>query len=206
MIRCLGCRASAINLSLIPVVQRHFPQIDSSLRAYELSTYGSMLAWLRRMFSQLETSEYFPDQPLGTRINGILNQDVQQLTFAADSFDLVTSNQVFEHVPDDVAAFHECHRVLRNGGAMIFAVPLHDDIMVTERIAHLEGGRIIFNGKPEYHGSRLTGPNSVPTFWHFSTHDILDRVRKAGFRRVEFEDVVLAQKQTVPQKVILAVK
>lgn len=205
-IRCLGCRASAINLSLIPVVQRHFPKIDRSMCAYELSTYGSMLNWLRRNFVGVETSEYFPDHPLGTMVNGILNQDVQRLTFAAESFDLVTSNQVFEHVPDDAAAFHECYRVLRIGGALVFAVPLHDNIVASERIAGLDGGRVEFFGKPEFHASRLTGPKSVPTFWHFSTHDILDRVRGAGFRSVEFEDVSIARKQTVPQKVILAIK
>jgi SAM-dependent methyltransferase len=206
LIRCLGCRASAINLSLIPVVQRHFPKINCSMCAYELSTYGSMLNWLRRNFFNLETSEYFPDQPLGTKVNGISNQDVQQLTFAEESFDLVTSNQVFEHVPDDSAAFRECYRVLRSRGALVFAVPLHDDIAASERIARLEGGRVAFYGKPEYHGSRLTGPNSVPTFWHFSTLDILDRVRAAGFRSVDFEDVFIAQKQTVSQKVIVAIK
>jgi SAM-dependent methyltransferase len=165
-----------------------------------------MLNWLKKSFPHVETSEYFPDHPLGERVNGILNQDVQRLTFPDESFDLVTSNQVFEHVPDDVAAFRECYRVLRIGGALIFAVPLHDHFDVSQRLAHLENGHIVFHGEPVYHGSRITGPNSVPTFWNFSTHDIVERVRGAGFRRVEMEDVIIANKQSVPQKVIYAVK
>ena len=134
------------------------------MTAYELSTYGSMLDWLKQSFPYVETSEYFPDHPLGQTVNGILNQDVQRLTFPDESFDLVTSNQVFEHVPDDMCAFRECYRVLRIGGALIFAVPLHDHYDVSQRLAHLENGKIIFHGEPVYHGSRLTGPNSVPTF------------------------------------------
>jgi ubiquinone/menaquinone biosynthesis C-methylase UbiE len=53
-----------------------------------------------------------PDEKLGERINGIFNQDVQHLTFSDASFDVVTSNQVFEHVPDDIKGYAECLRVL----------------------------------------------------------------------------------------------
>ena len=40
---------------------------------------------------------------------------------------------------------------------------------------------IIFIGEPEFHNSRIEGPNSAPTFWHHSINDIAERVSSAGF-------------------------
>jgi len=41
----------------------------------------------------------------------------------AEHFDLVISNQVFEHVADLVAVVHEIHRVLKPGGRLLAVVP-----------------------------------------------------------------------------------
>lgn len=46
-----------------------------------------------------------------------------ELPFPAGSFDLVTSFQVLEHVPDPVAFLREVARVLRPGGMVILATP-----------------------------------------------------------------------------------
>jgi len=49
--------------------------------------------------------------------------DIINLPFTNESFDVVTCFDVFEHVPDDVRAFHEVHRVLKPGGLLVFTVP-----------------------------------------------------------------------------------
>ncbi|MFM7853918.1 MAG: class I SAM-dependent methyltransferase, partial [Flammeovirgaceae bacterium] len=105
--------------SLIPVIKEHTHN-DYTQSAYELSSYGSTYDFLKRHFANTTASEYMPGEKLGERINGIFNQDVQQLTFADATFDIVTSNQVFEHVPDDVKVYAECLRVLRPGGGTYF--------------------------------------------------------------------------------------
>jgi len=46
-----------------------------------------------------------------------------QLPFLDKFFDLVISNQVFEHVPDLDKVFHEIHRVLKPTGTMIALFP-----------------------------------------------------------------------------------
>lgn len=47
----------------------------------------------------------------------------EALPFADQTFDLVTLNQVVEHVPDQLAVLREAARVLRRGGAMYVACP-----------------------------------------------------------------------------------
>jgi SAM-dependent methyltransferase len=57
---------------------------------------------------------------LGSRIFEIREG---RLPWAAEHFDLVISNQVFEHVADLDAVVHEIHRVLRPGGTLLAVLP-----------------------------------------------------------------------------------
>ena len=154
--RCLKCKANITNLSLIPVIKNHFKGIYQGKKAYELSSYGSTLEWLKKYFDEVVYSEYFANLPSRKYYNGILNQDVQNLTFEDECFDVVTSNQVFEHVPNDEQGYFECFRVLKKGGALIFSVPLYMTEH-TEKIAYLDNDQIRFLGRPEYHDSRIGG-------------------------------------------------
>jgi SAM-dependent methyltransferase len=205
MTRCLSCKATVTNLSLIPVIKRHFNHRYRGHVAYELSTYGSTLDWLKRNFDRVITSEFIPGQPLGQKVNGIHNEDVQRLSFESDSIDLVSSNQVFEHVPDDLLGFKECLRVLRTGGAMVLSIPLFETT-ATQRIATLDNSKVVFMGEPEYHDSRLEGAYSVPVFWHHAVCDIAARVKSVGFRFAELVDVTFAPTQKMGAKIVYAVK
>jgi SAM-dependent methyltransferase len=206
MTRCFRCAANVTNLSLSPVIAKHFRGDYSGRRAYELSTFGATLKWLRRHFPDVTTSEFFPEEPLGELVNGILNQDVQHLTFADGSFDVVTSNQVMEHVPDDVQGFRECLRVLKPGGALVFSVPLRDIPATAAKATVNDDGSIQIIGEPEYHDSRLGGPRSALCFWHHSIHDISERVSGAGFSRVDLVEVTVCKAQRSPEVVVYAVK
>jgi SAM-dependent methyltransferase len=53
----------------------------------------------------------------------ILNAASESLPFASDTFDLVLSHEVLEHVRDDQAAIREMARVLRPGGRAIIFCP-----------------------------------------------------------------------------------
>ena len=97
------------------------------------------------------------------------------------SFDLVTSTEVLEHVPDDARAFAEIRRVLVPGGMTIFSVPLSGAEQTVERARATPDG-IVHLLPPEYHGDRLRGRNAVLAYRTYG-RDIVARLLAAGFRR-----------------------
>jgi len=161
--RCLRCKANVTNLSLIPVIEKHRDSSRVQI-TWEMSTFGATLAYLRRTTPRVICSEYFPGRPSGELINDIRNEDVQSQSFADDSLDLITSNQVFEHVEDDIRGYGECFRILQPGGALIFSVPLYD-IPETRQMASRTQHGIEHYGTPEYHDSRSGGAGSELCFW-----------------------------------------
>ena len=203
MTRCLSCGANVTNLSLIPVIQEHSKTQQIKV-CWEMSTYGATLDYLEGNFDLVHKSEYYPGAKPGQIVNGIRNEDVQNTSFPDDTLDLITSNQVFEHVPDDIKGFRECYRLLRRDGALIFTVPLYK-LPETEKLAEIVGGQLVFYREPEYHDSRADGPNSALTFWHHSSLDICDRVGRVGFD-ARLIEVTIPPSQKVPIQVIYAIK
>lgn len=203
MTRCLSCLANGTNLSLIPLIKRH-SQSHVLRDVWEMSTFGATLSYLKKHSDHVFESEFFEGKQSGEIIDGILNQDVQQTSFADSSLDLITSNQVFEHVPDDIRGYAECFRILRPNGALLFTVPLYD-LPATEKLAEIMNGEITYFSEPEYHDSRSTGPETILTFWHHSKNDIAARVSSVGFH-VTVENVFVVASQSVPTQVIYAVK
>src|SRR5690606_35574591 len=102
LVRCLRCRGTPVHLSLVAAVATHVPGL-ARRRVYEWSTTGAALAWLRRHCGEVATSEYLDGVAPGSDRDGVRCEDVQRPSFDDGSFDLCTSTEVFEHVPDDHA-------------------------------------------------------------------------------------------------------
>ncbi len=68
-------------------------------------------------------SEYWDNVPFGSTIRNVRCEDVCQLTFPDRSFDLIISQDVFEHVADPMQGFREIYRVLKPGGWHVFTTP-----------------------------------------------------------------------------------
>ncbi len=203
-LRCISCGANGTNLSLIPVIEEHKSKIEVA-SVWEMSTYGATLNYLNKNFNSVVATEFNENHNSGEFVDGILNQDVQKTSFANDSFDIITSNQVFEHVPDNVAAFAECYRVLKPGGALIFSVPLYK-MPRTVRLAQIKDGKLeLLVEPPEYHASRATGAESVLTFWRHSINDIQEIVTQAGFL-TEIREVCISQYSFHKSAVLYAIK
>ncbi|MCE2670931.1 MAG: class I SAM-dependent methyltransferase [Microcystis sp. 49638_E5] len=111
--RCLNCRYTKIHRAVgLTIESLNF---STSTSVYELSSRGALYKFLKGKFKNLYFSEYFDDVPLGLMKNSVVCQDVQNLLLNDESFNLVTSTEVFEHVPDDSKGFSEIYRVLKKG-------------------------------------------------------------------------------------------
>jgi len=189
-VRCVRCAASAIHLVIGWALRDYVPDIAGA-DVCELSARGPLADFLKRTAKSAAFSEYFADVEPGSLRNGVRCEDVQRLSYADASFDLVTHTEVLEHVPDDARAFAELHRVLRPGGTMLFTVPLYGGYPTIER-ARLRDGDIEHLMEPAYHIDPLRG-EGILAFRDYGL-DIVERLRAAGFG----EASVVASRHHIP--------
>jgi predicted SAM-dependent methyltransferase len=94
-------------------------------------------------------------------------QDVTDMTYDDESFDVVACSHVLEHVADDRAALREFFRVLKPGGWAVIMVPYAADAVTDEDSAVTDPAeREVRFG--QYDHVRYYG------------HDIVDRIEEAG--------------------------
>lgn len=182
-VRCLSCRATSVTLSLVAVLWRISPNLNSK-NVYELSSRGPLVKYLKRTSKILSCSEYFNSTTPGNHNNGVQCQDVQRLTYQNESFDICTSTEVFEHVPNDAKGFSEIHRVLKPNGILVFTVPLDIRNKTVERAILMPGGEIKHLLPPEYHSDPIRGLEPILAYRNYG-YDILDRLVNEGFKRAE---------------------
>lgn len=96
------------------------------------------------------------------------------LTYPSDTFDLVITSDVFEHVRHPYEGFAEVHRVLRPGGAHIFTVPVRWPMRehTIERV-DTSGDEDVFLLEPVYHRIHLV--------YNDFGADMLDKLAEIGF-------------------------
>lgn len=125
-------------------------------------------------------SEYLgPEYLSGEIVNGIRHEDALKLSFNDQSFDVIVSNDVFEHVPDIHKAIKETYRVLKDNGLLIFTIPFYSSNEKTMQRSTIENGKIVHKLEAQYHGNPVSNNGSL-VFYDFGW-DILDIFRCNGF-------------------------
>lgn len=179
-VRCLHCEASSITMALIAVMNSEIKDFKRR-KFYELSSRGEVVKHLRRAGVDLTVSEYFDDVMQGEWRGQVQCQDVQHLTYPSASFDVCTSTEVFEHVPDDLAGFREIRRVLKPDGVFMFTVPFVRGAVTVER-AQLTDSGVKYLLPAMYHGDAIRGSGRVLVYRDYG-QDILERLTEAGFSK-----------------------
>lgn len=185
-LRCIVCRSTFIHRALAHVFDKF--SFDEKITIYELSTHGSIYKYFRKRFRNLTTSDYFDTVPPGTMRDGRLIQNVEKLSFFDESFDVVTSTEVFEHVARDVSGYKEVHRILKRGGKFIFTVPLEDlsREKTIERAYLKSDGTLEHVLPPEYHGDYLR--KGILAYRNYGM-DIYETLKVSGFAEVKIYNV-----------------
>jgi len=177
---CSNCRSIPRERALMLTVERWYPQWRD-LRIHESSPgYRGASVKLRNGCRDYVGTHFSPGVPLGEMIPGTewACEDLERQTFADESFDLVISQDVFEHVLDPAAAFREVARTLRPGGAHIFTTPLVNKHRPSEVWAERgPDGEIVYHHEPEYHGNPIDSKGSLVTM-HWG-YDITEHIHRA---------------------------
>jgi len=145
-------------------------------------------SWIKKKFpnSAIEGSEYLSgDLNSGNIVNGVMHQDIMATSFGDDSFDLIISNDIFEHVPDPLMAFKECLRILRTGGYLIATIPFNKDLEKSIQRAKLFEGQIVNILPAQFHNNPVSEDGAL-VFYDYGW-DLIDLMKSAGFSNVKID-------------------
>lgn len=187
-LECIFCRGISRNRHLVRVVERLYA--DRGVRRIKdidkiedfsvyISAFSGAVASTIRDLECVVTSEYYDGCQSGEWRDGIQCQNIEEMSFEDQSFDLIITEDVLEHVQDYKRALSDIYRVLKRGGFFVFTVPFFFD-RKTEPLWGLEQG----TWKPivlpvEYHGDSIRG--HIPAFNRFG-RDFFDILEDIGFQ------------------------
>jgi methyltransferase family protein len=158
---CLFCSANERYELLAMEIKSRFGEKLSEKDVLELDPHSPLRKLLSRSHSHVRTFFSAGVEGGTIRADGAVCEDITSLTVADESFDLIISSDVLEHVPRLNMAFSETARVLRPGGAHLFTVPPRAG---TKKRAEIIGGKVNHIETPEYHLDPLS-PQGILTFW-----------------------------------------
>ncbi|MEI7526235.1 MAG: class I SAM-dependent methyltransferase [Mariniphaga sp.] len=205
---CSNCGSIPRERALMLVIEKHCPKWKSlNIHESSPSSRGASLK-LQKNAKNYIASQYYRDKPFGILVDNFQNQDLENQTFEDESFDIVVTQDVMEHIYNPAKAFAEIARTLKKGGAHIFTVPIINRHMPTEVWAIKgENNSTIFLKTPEWHGNPVDPEGSPVTIhWGF---DIVNFIQKScnmesiieyidnidyGIR-AEFIEVIVSKKQ-----------
>lgn len=123
----------------------------------------------------------FEDIAPGADRDGVRCENLEQLTFPDETFDLFITQDVLEHVFAPDQALMEISRVLRPGGMHIFTTPKHKDLLQSRQRARLENGQALHMLEAIYHGNPIATEGSLVT-WDYGVDFIELAERWSGYQ------------------------
>lgn len=171
--RCVRCWSIPRWRAVIQVLNLCYPGWRD-LSIFESSPGGASSEKLKAECARYVPSHFWPDREPGAVFRGIRCEDLTHLTYPDESFDLVVTQDVFEHVLHPERAFSEVARILRPGGGHVFTVPLFRGRKTFVR-AEMTPAGLTHLAPPDYHGSPISSDGSlVVTEWG---DDLVDVIR-----------------------------
>lgn len=204
---CDNCGCIPRERALMLTIKEQYPKWKE-LKIHESSpgNRGHSLLLKQEAKNYLET-QFFVGKPLGAKVNGIRNEDLENQTFKEETFDLVITSDVMEHIYEPDKAFKEIHRTLKPGGAHIFSVPIINKHKPTQQWATKgKDGQPVFLYQPEWHGNPIDKKGSPVTYhWGYDIKEYIEQHTGAQCEiiyidnldfgiRAEYIEIIVAKK------------
>jgi len=188
---CSNCSSIPRERALMLTIKKEYPNWQQ-LAIHESSPGNrGHSKLLREKAKDYTETQFFVNAPLGSKVEGVRNEDLEQQTFPDESFDLVITSDVMEHIYEPDKAFKEIHRTLKPGGAHIFSVPIINKHQPTQRWATKNSdGSPNFLFEPEWHGNPIDKKGSPVIFhWGFDIKDFITKHTGAACEIVYIDDL-----------------
>lgn len=125
---CPACGSLVRHRMIMAACETLGEPFDTTLRACSVLHFApekGLSASIRRNCAKYRTADL-------NRSDVDLRVDMSQMRTIPDgAFDTVIACDVLEHIPDDMAALAEIHRILSKGGVAILTVPQKDGLLTT---------------------------------------------------------------------------
>ena len=162
---CEKCGSIPRMRALMIVLEGLFPNW-TQLDIHESSPAGPASERLARDCPRYLATHYFPGIKPGAVHQGFRCEDLEAMTFPDGRFDLVITQDVFEHVFDYRRGFRDVMRTVRPGGAHIFTTPKYKGLTKTQDRATRRNGQVVHLFEPEYHGNPVDSNGSLVTVYY----------------------------------------
>jgi SAM-dependent methyltransferase len=150
----------------------------SQLRIYEPGTTGTS----RKFFKTLKNyyqSDFYDERDQLEANHEVPYQNIEDLTYQDQYFDLVLTSEILEHVRKPQKALHEIYRTLKPGGYHIFTVPLQEPLSLKNLVRVDTSNSIDIPILSEhYHGNGKGGKSLVYTDFGL---ELIDWLTNIGF-------------------------
>lgn len=188
-IEARGCLSR--NRALLLTLENAFEDINllKERQVYLTEGFSGFAIWIKNFFRNVTFSEYFDNVTQG-ELNQIQHQDICNLSFKSETFDIVIANEVFEHVYNLRMAIDEVYRVLRPNGRLFGTFPMafgQKESIVRAHRDELTGVAQVI-GIPERHGDPIR-PNEGSLVYQIPGWEILDMAKQAGFQKTRFHHI-----------------
>ena len=173
--RCIKCNCLPRERALMVCIDK-FISNWRELSIHESSPIGRGASMLFKKEAKFYTpTQYYPNIKKGVMHNGYQCEDLCDLSFKDNTFDLTVTQDVMEHVFYPEKAFQEIARTLKPGGLHIFTVPLVNKQQSSEVCAKMmPDGKIKYLREPEYHKNPVSETGSLVTMrWGYDITDYI---------------------------------
>lgn len=169
---CSRCLSIPRQRAFLYVLHKNIPNWRE-LDIHESSPSGLLFNKFTSECESYIPTQFFPDIELGSIYGGFRCEDLSNQTFMDESFDIVITQDVLEHLFNPIQSLKEISRTLKPGGYHVFTVPWYywqdtkiRAIKVNNEIVNIE--------EPDYHYNPVDEKGSlVVTEWG---NDFIDTI------------------------------
>jgi hypothetical protein len=177
-------KSEAMNIRRLSLL--HLVTLEQNLEKnlYITEQVTECYKYFKRYFKKIVGSEFIDENiHSGKIIDGVMHQNIENLSFKNNQFDIIVCSEVLEHVSNYLKSLKQFLRCLNYGGSCYMTFPFIIDLKKNIIRAYKNDyGELVHLLPAEYHGDTIRS-KGILCYRHFGW-EIIDQAKKIGFSDV----------------------